>query len=118
MWVWLKSPLWHLGLASTMELLAPANLTGSAVARSVLQLSKVVRIFSWVNHKIINFSIAESFPAILSVFLDQYPQGISVLLYSTEIMKSFSLFLRALANGDLEKTLIVSDNCPTTFLFV
>lgn len=33
-------------------------------------------------------------------------------------MKSFSLFLRALANGDLEKTLIVSDNCSTTFLFV
>lgn len=102
-------------LSSTRELLAFANLTRSAVALSVLQWSKVVKSFSWVNHTIGNFSITERASQLFFLSFWINVPGVTVSFYIQQ--KVWIPFLRALANGNLKKTLIASDTQPLFSLY-
>lgn len=90
MWVLPNSPLWYLGLAATMQLLAAANLTRSMTVLPALQLSRVARSFLGGDHKFISFSVTERASQLLFLSFWTSIPGVSVSFYIQQ--KSWNLF--------------------------
>lgn len=101
-----------------MELLAPANLMRSAVTLAALWLSKLVRRFSWVTHKIINFSITKRAFQLFSLsFWINIPR-VSVSFNNQQNYEIIPPLSQGTDSWGLEEDLIVSYNSSTTFLSV